>query len=98
MSDPMLLTTQAAHARAIERRVLRDLLPGIVPDALAGASAADEADLLGLLDSLQLLRLVVAVESAFDVKIDNSEITVENVGTPARLAAFIAAKTSRASS
>jgi acyl carrier protein len=79
-------------ADAIERRVRTDLVPQVAREARDALRSGD-IDLLALLDSMQLLRLVVVVESAYGIKIDNSDLIVENLGSPFRLAAFIAAKT-----
>jgi acyl carrier protein len=52
----------------------------------------DDTDLLTLLDSLQLLRLVSVLEGKFGIKVDNSELAVENLGTLNRIAAFVVRK------
>jgi acyl carrier protein len=49
-------------------------------------------DLLTILDSLQLLRLVVQLEPWFGVNVDDSELTPENLGTIDRMAAFVQRK------
>jgi acyl carrier protein len=49
-------------------------------------------DLLTVLDSLQILRMLMDLEAEFGIKVDNSELTPENLGTIERLAAFIAGK------
>jgi acyl carrier protein len=58
-----------------------------------GRAAATELrgneDLLTLLDSLQILRMLMDLESQFEIKVDNSELTPENLGTIERLAEFI---------
>ena len=43
----------------------------------------------GLLDSLQLLRMVVWVEERFGVKVGDEDLIAENLRTPARVAAFV---------
>jgi acyl carrier protein len=50
------------------------------------------ADLLALLDSLQLLRTVVQLEALFGVKVDDGELTAENLGTVERIASFVGRK------
>lgn len=52
----------------------------------------NDDDLLTLLDSLQLLRTVIHLESAAAIRIGNDELTPENLGTVARIAAFVARK------
>src|SRR5262245_62120120 len=62
---------------------------------LAGPQAetlTDETDLLMLLDSLQILKLVIALESLFGVKMRDGEIGPETVGTVQKVAAFVAGK------
>jgi len=49
-------------------------------------------DLLTILDSLQILRMVADFEAECAIKIENSELTPENLGTVAGLAALIARK------
>ena len=49
-------------------------------------------DLLTLLDSLQILRMLMDLEAQFEIKVDNSELTPENLGTIERLAEFIRKK------
>ncbi len=52
----------------------------------------DTDDLTTLLDSLQLLRMVVVLESFFSIKVQDSELTVENLGSVEKIAAFLARK------
>jgi acyl carrier protein len=49
----------------------------------------DDDDLLQVLDSLQILRMVLDLESMHSIKVDNSELTPENLGTIERLSAFL---------
>jgi acyl carrier protein len=46
-------------------------------------------DLLTLLDSLQVLRMVVDLEKTFSIKIGNGEITPENFRSLVALAGFV---------
>ena len=62
-------------------------LPGDV-----GASLQDDDKLLEVLNSLQLLRMVIEIESLFGITIDNSELSVENLGTIDNVAAFVQRK------
>jgi acyl carrier protein len=52
----------------------------------------DDDDLLRMLDSLQILRLVIHLESAFGIKVDNSELAPENLGSVAKLADLVRRK------
>ena len=49
-------------------------------------------DLLTVLDSLQILRLLMDLEAKYAIKVENSELSPENLGTIERLAAFVARK------
>ena len=49
-------------------------------------------DLFQLLDSLQVLRLVVQLESLFGVKVADDELAHENLGSVEKVAAFVARK------
>lgn len=82
----------AMDRAAIETKVKKEVFAPLMPGRQA--VALDE-DLLGILDSLQILRLTVGIESAFGIKIDNSELTADNVGTLGRLTEFISTKIGR---
>jgi acyl carrier protein len=56
------------------------------------AALADDADLMELLDSLQILRMVADVETRFSIQVGNDDLTPENFGSVAKLAAFVARK------
>lgn len=67
----------------------------LVENFLGGTEAEtlqNEDDLLLLLDSLQLLRMVIALEAMFAMKIEQNELNVENLGSVQRIAAFVASK------
>ncbi|HKB05052.1 MAG TPA: acyl carrier protein [Gemmataceae bacterium] len=49
----------------------------------------NDTDLVGVLDSLQILRLVIELESLFAIKVRDSDLTLDNLGSVARIAAFI---------
>jgi acyl carrier protein len=73
--------------------IQRSLLEGSLLDE--GQTAIElprDQDLLALLDSLQILRMLLDLESQLGVKVENSELTPENLGTIERLAAFLARK------
>src|SRR5262245_5914343 len=52
----------------------------------------DDDDLLLMLDSLQILRMLIAFESKYGVKIQDGDLTPENIGSVAKLAATIVRK------
>jgi acyl carrier protein len=52
-------------------------------------SFRNDEDLLKVLNSLQILRTIIELERLFDLKVDNSELTPENLGTVERLADFV---------
>jgi acyl carrier protein len=55
----------------------------------ASGELSIESDLLTILDSLQILRMLLDLESQYSIKVDNSELTPDNLGTIKRLAEFI---------
>jgi acyl carrier protein len=59
---------------------------------LSSAELNSDADLLTILDSLQILRMLMDLESQYAIKVENSELTPENLGTIQRLAEFIGRK------
>ena len=60
--------------------------------ATQGETFQDDDDLLSLLDSLQILRMIIHLESTFSIKVGNSDLTPENLGSVKRLAELIARK------
>ncbi len=67
----------------------------VVDSFLSGgptAALTDDADLMELLDSLQILRMVADVEKRFSIHVGNDDLTAENFGSVERLAAFIVHK------
>ena len=61
-------------------------------DGRRAITLGNDSDLLGLLDSLQLLRMVVHLEASFGIKVDDSDLTAENLGSVQRIASFLARK------
>ena len=59
-----------------------------------GTNLQDDDDLLLILNSLQLLRMVMEIELMFSITIDNSEMSPENLGTVSRIAEFVEDKQS----
>jgi acyl carrier protein len=62
-------------------------LTGAGGDSADGLGAND--DLLAILDSLQILRMLLDLEAEYSIKVENSELTPDNLGTISRLASFI---------
>ena len=52
----------------------------------------NDADLLLMLDSLQILRMVIALEKQYGIKVHESELAPEHLGSVSKIAAFIARK------
>jgi acyl carrier protein len=72
-----------------------DLRQYVATSFLTEAQADDlqsDTDLFALLDSLQVLRLVVALETAFGFKVGDGELSPENLSTVERIAQFVARK------
>jgi acyl carrier protein len=72
--------------------IVRDF---IVERYLTPADAAvftNEDDLLTMLDSLQILRMLIDMESQFSIRVANSELAPENLGTVNKVAGFIERK------
>jgi acyl carrier protein len=85
----------AIEMNAIEqtiRQYLESSLFADGPAANGNGSLACDDDLLTILDSLQVLRMLLDLEAQYAIKVDNSELTPENLGTIRRLAEFIAKK------
>lgn len=80
------------HA-GLEHEVRRFVVDSFLHNGQAG-TLRNEDDLLGVLDSLQVLRMIMHFESAYRIKVDNRELTPDNLGSIAKLAAFIARKRS----
>jgi acyl carrier protein len=75
----------------IENRIRTFLLDSFLPEATA-QSFGNDTNLLEILDSLQILRMVITFEGAFGIKIGDSELTPENLGSVRKVAALIARK------
>jgi hypothetical protein len=75
---------------------IKDWIEKYVADSVlaAGLSWApgDGDDLLQILDSLQVLRMMLELEKQFAIPIDNADFTPENLGSIERLAALVARK------
>jgi acyl carrier protein len=75
----------------IEERIRSAILASFLGDERAETFRNDD-DLLQILDSLQILRLLVDLESHYQFKVDNSELLPENLATVEKLAAFVSRK------
>jgi len=75
---------------AVRGYILQDLFLG------AQSELADEASLLeaGALDSTAAMELVAFLETTFNVKVADEEISVDNLDTVARITRFVERKTS----
>lgn len=87
----MVTQRQRAGLREIRARVRAYVVNSFLAPAEA-ETVRDDDDLLAILDSLQILRLVLALESAFGVKVPDGELTPENLGLVRRVADLIAGK------
>ncbi|HZL90009.1 MAG TPA: acyl carrier protein [Pirellulaceae bacterium] len=75
----------------IERGIREYIQSSFLADG-DGKELRNDDDLLTVLDSLQILRMLMDLEAKYSIKVDNSELSPENLGTTAKLAAFIARK------
>ena len=73
----------------IEDKVKTHIVESFLSAADAQAFRNDD-DLLAILNSLQILRMVIDLERSFSIKIDNSELTAENLGSVEKISALIA--------
>lgn len=86
----MTMDTALAHTPTAEH--IRAYIEGTFLSPEDAALLGDDDDLLEILDSLQVLRMVTELEERFALKFQNSDMTPENLGSINRLAAFIEAK------
>jgi acyl carrier protein len=75
----------------IEGKVRTFILDSFLTEADAETFGNDD-DLLKVLDSLQILRMVIAFEGAFGIKVEDSDMTLDNLGSVRKVAALIARK------
>jgi acyl carrier protein len=71
----------------VRQIILSSFLPETAPEALGNSD-----DLLALLDSLQVLRLVQHLEALYGVQVTDDELTAENLGSVEKMAVFVARK------
>lgn len=84
--------TQQTLSRERIRDDVKEYLANTFLRASRGPALRDDDDLLLVLNSLQLLRMVIELETRFGVTIGNGEVTPENLGTVERIATFIEQK------
>jgi acyl carrier protein len=85
------MPTNVNSISEIEDRIRNSIVSSFLDEEQAGAFRNDD-DLLQILDSLQILRLLVELESHYQFKVDNSELLPENLATVEKLAAFVTRK------
>jgi acyl carrier protein len=68
---------------------IRRSIAGYLDDGAAEIVVDNDTDLLTLLDSLQILRMLLDLEAEYSIKVENSELTPENLGTIGRLKELI---------
>jgi len=71
------------------RQQVREYIVSTAVDDAQAEDLSNDDDLLQILDSLQILRMVIEFESMFGVTIDNSDLSPETIGTVDRIATFI---------
>jgi acyl carrier protein len=79
----MVMDVQVIQEK-VRAYIVDTFLPGTDADTFR-----DSDDLLQILDSLPILRMILALEAAFAIKVKDSELSRENLGSVERLAAFI---------
>jgi len=78
-------------ATPMEAQIRAYLLDAFLSD-MAPGTLGNSDNFLSLLNSLELLRMVIDLESTYGVKVDDSELNAENLGSVEKIAAFIARK------
>jgi acyl carrier protein len=86
--------SRTIHAAERLRVEIRDYIQRSLLKNRAGQALTFDDNLLETLNSLQLLRMVLELESRYAVAIPNSDLTPENLGTVERVSAYIAARSS----
>ncbi|MEX1095766.1 MAG: phosphopantetheine-binding protein [Planctomycetales bacterium] len=76
------------NSLTIQQSVRDYLLESFFPGS-DGAELHDDDDLLLSLNSLQLLRMVIELESRYGIAIDNRDLTPENLGTIERIRDYL---------
>ena len=76
---------------SIEQKIRHYLATSFL-DEQQSVALQNEDDLLTVLDSLQVLRMLMDLEAEYEFQVDPSEFTPENLGSVRRLADFIGKK------
>ncbi len=74
---------------------IKETIRGYVDSFLSGGpttAVADDDDLMEVLDSLQILRMVTDLENRFSIHVENGDLVPENFGSVEKLADFVARK------
>jgi acyl carrier protein len=74
------------------RDTIHDYVAGSFLSGGQTATIGDDDDLMEVLDSLQILRMVTDLENQFSIHVENGDLTPENFGSVEKLAAFVARK------
>jgi acyl carrier protein len=82
---------QVSETTNIEDQVRAYIVDSFLSEQKAAAFDND-VDLLMVLDSLQVLRMVLALEKQYGIKVQENELAPENLGSVSKIAAFIARK------
>jgi acyl carrier protein len=77
--------------RQIESRITSYIVESFLNEDQARTLDNDD-DLLKILDSLQILRMVMHVESSFGIKIADGDMSPDTLGSVRKLAAYVMAK------
>jgi acyl carrier protein len=77
--------------RALADKVRSFILSSFLTEGDA-ETLGDDDDLLKVLDSLQILRRVITFEKELGIKVEDGDMTVENLGSVRKVAALIARK------
>ena len=88
---PLSTKSIALMNKTIEQTI-RDYLENSFLDEQQAVALRDEDDLLTVLDSLQVLRMLMDLETEYTFQVDPSEFTPENLGSIRQLADFVARK------
>jgi acyl carrier protein len=80
------------HLTTNVQQTLRDYIVERYQSPDEVESFNDDDDLLVMLDSLQVLRMLIDMEAQFSIRIANSELMPENLGSVTKLANFIEQK------
>jgi acyl carrier protein len=76
----------------IQSSFLADGQPAVSGNGDSDGGLSSNDDLFTILDSLQILRMLLDLEAEHAIKVENSELTPDNLGTISRLANFITRK------